>query len=104
MAEDRKPTTIEELEAILNSEDDHDIKINPDGTITAVPRPAAKPGEQIVVDNANCDHEWCETYYGYQCVKCPVFIVYGCEPWVDYSDDDKAAGLVTEWAQERGRQ
>lgn len=30
-----KPT-IEELEAILNSEDDYDIKINPDGSITAI--------------------------------------------------------------------
>lgn len=35
MTDTSKPT-IEELEAILNSEDDYDVTINPDGTITAV--------------------------------------------------------------------
>src|SRR5260221_535079 len=52
------------------------------------------PKPQIVVDNSNCNHEWREGYYGYQCIKCPVFIAYGCEPWVDYSDDDKATKII----------
>jgi hypothetical protein len=30
----KEPSTIEELEAILNSEDDRQVHINPDGTIT----------------------------------------------------------------------
>jgi hypothetical protein len=30
----KEPSTIEELEAILNSEDDRQVYINPDGTIT----------------------------------------------------------------------
>jgi DnaJ-class molecular chaperone len=37
----KRPVTIEELEAILNSEDDHDVTINPDGTITTALRPKA---------------------------------------------------------------
>jgi hypothetical protein len=44
MTDDKKPT-IEELEAILNSEDSYVININPDGSITAVPRPPAKTAD-----------------------------------------------------------
>jgi len=46
---------------------------------------------RLVIDNTNCVHDWGEEYYGYRCKKCPAFIPYGCEPWVDYSDDDNSA-------------
>lgn len=47
-------------------------------------------------DDQPCDmlkHDWDEGYYGYTCKKCKVFIPYGSEPWVDYSELDKERGL-----------
>lgn len=32
-------------------------------------------------------HSWNETYYGYECQNCGMFIPFGCEPWADYSDE-----------------
>ena len=32
------------------------------------------------------DHDWEETYYGYKCKKCDLFIAFGCEPWIDPED------------------
>ncbi len=37
--------TIDELETILNNEDEYDIKINPDGSITAIKLEPAKTAD-----------------------------------------------------------
>ena len=36
----------------------------------------------------NDSHTWRESYYGYQCSKCPMFYPYGSAPWEDTGDDD----------------
>lgn len=33
-------------------------------------------------------HQWSKEYYGYKCKLCGQFIAYGCEPWMDYDQDD----------------
>ena len=44
MSDDRK-ITITELEALLSSNDELEIRINPDGSITAEPKPPAKTAD-----------------------------------------------------------
>lgn len=41
------------------------------------------------------DHQWKETYYGYECEHCHEFIPFGCEPWVE-DDDEKNQEYVAE--------
>jgi len=41
------------------------------------------------------DHHWRETYYGYECEICHEFIPFGCEPWIDYEDENEP--LVIEY-------
>jgi hypothetical protein len=42
-------------------------------------------------NRADCQHEWKEEYYGWQCVHCKLFYAFGCAPWDDedpWSDED----------------
>lgn len=34
------------------------------------------------------DHVWLETYYGYECQECGLFIPFGCEPWLPLDGDE----------------
>lgn len=42
-------------------------------------------------------HEWREEYYGYRCIDCDLFIPYGCEPWIDASEDSEDEEPETLW-------
>jgi hypothetical protein len=33
------------------------------------------------------DHDFHETYYGYQCTRCELFYAFGTAPWEDEVDD-----------------
>ena len=49
--------------------------------------------ESIEMDengNEPCDpfhHKWVETYYGWECEICGMFVPFGCEPWMPLDDD-----------------
>lgn len=54
------------------------MNLNPDG------QPSIPP------DATGHEHKWVESYYGWECVECQLFIPFGCEPWMpidDYEDD-----------------
>ena len=38
-------------------------------------------------NRTDCEHEWKEEYYGWQCVHCKLFYAFGCAPWEDVEDD-----------------
>lgn len=33
-------------------------------------------------------HDWIESYYGYDCKICGLFIPYGSEPWMPFDPTD----------------
>ena len=43
-------------------------------------------------ESAEHEHEFLETYYGYECQSCGQFYAFGCAPWEEdpYIERDKS--------------
>lgn len=42
----------------------------------------------MTITEAECQHDWKEEYYGWECRKCRAFAAYGCEPWTVQTEED----------------
>lgn len=53
----------------------------------ALPEPPARTSDDAEKGQKSPEcypthHSWKDSYYGYECERCGMFIPYGCEPWL----------------------